>query len=46
MPFLAEETFKIPNKDLLSWIFDDQKHDVDKPVGGNFPRHPTNTLIQ
>lgn len=33
MPFLAEETFKVPNKDLLSWIFDEQKHDVDKPVG-------------
>lgn len=33
MPFLAEEHIKIPNKDLLSWMFDDQKYDQDEPVG-------------
>ncbi|KAF2088761.1 acetyl-CoA synthetase-like protein [Saccharata proteae CBS 121410] len=32
MPFLAEETYAIPNKDILSWIFDDIEYDVDKPV--------------
>ncbi|KEF58960.1 uncharacterized protein A1O9_03803 [Exophiala aquamarina CBS 119918] len=32
MPFLAERTFPIPNKDILSWIFDEQKFDVDKPI--------------
>ncbi|ORY15061.1 4-coumarate-CoA ligase-like protein [Clohesyomyces aquaticus] len=32
MPFLAEEHIAIPNKDLLSWMFDDQKYDQDKPI--------------
>ncbi|PSN69630.1 4-coumarate-CoA ligase-like protein [Corynespora cassiicola Philippines] len=32
MPFLAEEHIDIPNKDILSWIFDDQKYDQDKPI--------------
>jgi hypothetical protein len=32
MPFLAEKTFPIPNKDLLSWIFDEQQFDIDTPV--------------
>ena len=32
MPFLAEEHIAIPNKDLLSWIFDDQKYDEEKAV--------------
>jgi len=32
MPFLAEEYIKIPNEDLLSWMFDNQKHDQDAPV--------------
>jgi 4-coumarate--CoA ligase len=31
-PFLADEHIDIPNKDLLSWMFDEQKYDVDKPV--------------
>lgn len=34
MPFLATEHIEIPNKDLLSWMFDDQKYDQDKPVSG------------
>jgi 4-coumarate--CoA ligase len=32
MPFLAEKTFPIPNRDLLSWIFDEQQFDIDTPV--------------
>ncbi|KAF2187692.1 4-coumarate-CoA ligase-like protein [Zopfia rhizophila CBS 207.26] len=32
MPFLAQEHIKILNKDLLSWIFDDQKFGQDKPI--------------
>jgi hypothetical protein len=32
MPFLAEQHLPIPNKDLLSWMFDDPGFDVDKPV--------------
>ncbi|KAF2013565.1 4-coumarate-CoA ligase-like protein [Aaosphaeria arxii CBS 175.79] len=32
MPFLAEEHIDIPNKDLLSWMFDDQKYDQDEPI--------------
>jgi 4-coumarate--CoA ligase len=32
MPFLAEEHIKVPNKDLLSWMFDEQKYDQDAPV--------------
>lgn len=32
MPFLAQEHVSIPNKDILSWIFDDQSFDLDKPV--------------
>ena len=32
MPFLAEEHIDIPNKDILSWMFDDPKFDVDAPV--------------
>ena len=32
MPFLAEKVVLISNKDLLSWIFEEQKFDVDKPV--------------
>ena len=33
MPFLADEFLTIPNQDLLSWIFDEQKYDPDQPVG-------------
>jgi hypothetical protein len=32
MPFLAEQKLPIPNKDLLSWMFDEPGYDVDKPV--------------
>jgi 4-coumarate--CoA ligase len=32
MPFLAQEHISVPNKDLLSWMFDDQKHDQDISV--------------
>ena len=32
MPFLAQQHVPISNKDILSWIFDDQKYDADKPV--------------
>jgi len=32
MPFLAQEHIGIPNKDLLSWMFDEQVYDADKPV--------------
>ncbi|KAH7399658.1 4-coumarate-CoA ligase-like protein [Pyrenochaeta sp. MPI-SDFR-AT-0127] len=32
MPFLAEEHIAIPNKDLLSWMFDEQKYDQDAPI--------------
>jgi 4-coumarate--CoA ligase len=34
MPFLAEEHIHIPNQDLLSWIFDNQKYDQDAAVSG------------
>jgi hypothetical protein len=38
MPFLAEQNLPIPNKDLLSWMFDEPGYDVDKPVRAlNFP---------
>jgi hypothetical protein len=30
--FPAEETIPIPTKDILSWLFDDQEYDPDKPV--------------
>lgn len=32
MPFLAETTVPIPTQDILSWIFDEPKYDLDKPV--------------
>jgi hypothetical protein len=32
MPFLAEEHIDIPTTDLLSWMFDKQPYDTDKPV--------------
>jgi hypothetical protein len=32
MPFLAEEHISVPNKDLLSWMFDNQIYDQDVPV--------------
>lgn len=32
MPFLAKEHIAIPNKDLLSWMFDDQTYDENVPV--------------
>ncbi|KAF2750804.1 4-coumarate-CoA ligase-like protein [Sporormia fimetaria CBS 119925] len=32
MPFLAQEHVPIPAKDLLSWIFDEQTYDPDKPI--------------
>jgi hypothetical protein len=32
MVFKAEKSFPIPNKDLLSWTFDDNKADPNEPV--------------
>ncbi|KAK6384286.1 hypothetical protein LTR65_009660 [Meristemomyces frigidus] len=32
MPFLAEQHYPIPTKDILSWTFDDYKHDWDEPI--------------
>ncbi|KAH7076370.1 4-coumarate-CoA ligase-like protein [Paraphoma chrysanthemicola] len=32
MPFLAKEHIDIPNSDLLSWMFDEQKYDQDAPI--------------
>jgi len=32
MPLLAEKRVPIPNKDLLSWTFDDSKYDPNKPI--------------
>ncbi|KAF2791803.1 4-coumarate-CoA ligase-like protein [Melanomma pulvis-pyrius CBS 109.77] len=32
MPFLAEDHIDIPNKDILSWMFDEQTYDLDKPI--------------
>jgi hypothetical protein len=32
MPFLAEEHIDIPATDLLSWMFDRQTYDDEKPV--------------
>jgi len=30
--FKAEKYVEVPNKDLLSWTFDDPKFDLDQPV--------------
>ena len=32
MPFLAEEHIDIPSTDLLSWMFDQETYDANKPV--------------
>ncbi|KAF2705392.1 4-coumarate-CoA ligase-like protein [Pleomassaria siparia CBS 279.74] len=32
MPFLAEEHIVIPNKDVLSWMFDEQGYDSEQPI--------------
>lgn len=32
MPFLATEHVSIPNQDLISWIYDNPKFDIDEPV--------------
>lgn len=32
MPFLAEQQYDIPNKDILSWEFDDLHYNPDEPV--------------
>ena len=32
MVFKAEKTVSIPNKDLISWTFDDNKFEQDEPV--------------
>ncbi|EMC98908.1 hypothetical protein BAUCODRAFT_84795 [Baudoinia panamericana UAMH 10762] len=32
MPFLAQEHYPISTKDILSWTFDDYKHDWDAPI--------------
>lgn len=43
MPFLAEEHIKIPNKDLLSWMFDEQEYDPDTPIYVD-AANPTRTI--
>jgi hypothetical protein len=35
MVFKAEKTVSIPNKDLISWTFDDNKFEQDEPVSRN-----------
>ena len=30
--FQGDGHVSLPNKDILSWIFDDPNYDVDKPV--------------
>ena len=35
MIFKAEKSWPIPTKDILSYIFDAPKYDVDKPVCSN-----------
>ena len=32
MVFLAAESWELPTKDLLSWIFDEPSYDLDRPV--------------
>lgn len=32
MVFLAERTIPIPEKDILSWIFDEVPYNQDQPV--------------
>jgi hypothetical protein len=32
MPFLAQKHLRVPTKDLLSWMFDEQNYDRDMPV--------------
>lgn len=32
MVFLAEQTLPIPEKDILSWIFDEVPYNQDQPV--------------
>lgn len=32
MVFLAERTIPVPEKDLISWIFDEVPYDQDQPV--------------
>lgn len=32
MYFHGDGYVPLPNKDIVSWIFDDPKYDVDKPV--------------
>ena len=32
MPFLAQVHVDIPNKDILSWMFDNPQYDIDKPI--------------
>lgn len=32
MPFLAEQHYPVPTKDLLSWTFDNYQHDWDEPI--------------
>lgn len=39
MPFLAEEHIDIPKTDLLSWMFDGQTYDAEKPVIDSTDNH-------
>ena len=32
MVFLAEQTIPLPEKDVISWIFDEVPYDQDQPV--------------
>lgn len=44
MPFLAQEHHQIPNKDILSWMFDDITYDLDDPLYIN-AEHPEENRI-
>jgi acyl-CoA synthetase (AMP-forming)/AMP-acid ligase II len=45
MPFLAQEHFPIPTKDISSWTFDEVRHDWDEPIyiDGNNPKNSIST---
>ena len=38
MVFLAEEATSVPEKDIISWIFDEVPYDQDQPVSDHTSR--------
>jgi len=51
MPFHAENKISIPNKDILSWTFDDVRYDPNEPVSVPEPlarsiHKNTNKIVQ